>query len=133
MPTPESKVKAAVVKLLKKHGVYYFFPATHGFGRSGVPDIVCCFDGRFLAFECKSGNKQPTALQQKEIDKIFEAGGSAYVINEDNVQDIEELIILKRRNEGAINNILAKHKELSDKMAEFRKWRAKQKEDDDRC
>jgi hypothetical protein len=31
MPTPESKVKSAVVKILKDYGVYYFFPATHGY------------------------------------------------------------------------------------------------------
>ncbi len=39
--TPEKKVKNAVVKQLKLFGdsVYYFFPATGGFGRSGVPDM----------------------------------------------------------------------------------------------
>jgi hypothetical protein len=37
--TPEAKVKASVVKLLKQYEVYYFFPATHGFGRSGVPTL----------------------------------------------------------------------------------------------
>ena len=133
MTTPESKVKNAVVKILKDYGVYYFFPATHGYGRSGVPDIVCCFDGKFLAFECKAGNKKPTALQEKEMDKIFESGGSAYVINETNVKDIEELIILKRRNEGAVYNILVEHKKLSAKMDAFRKSRDSQEVDDDRC
>jgi len=48
MATPESKVKAAVVKLLKANDAYYFFPATGGFGRSGVPDIVCCLRGKFV-------------------------------------------------------------------------------------
>jgi Holliday junction resolvase len=132
MPTPESKVKAAVVKLLKKHGIYYFFPATHGYGRSGVPDIVCCFDGKFLAFECKAGDNKPTALQEKEMNKIFESGGSAYVINEDNVNEVEELIILKRRNAGAVKDIITKHKELSAKMDAFRK-RSDNQKDDDRC
>ena len=47
--TPEKKVKDKVVKLLKQHGVYYFFPATYGMGRSGVPDIICCIKGKFLA------------------------------------------------------------------------------------
>ena len=36
--TPEKKVKDKVVKLLKQYGAYYFFPATFGMGRSGVPD-----------------------------------------------------------------------------------------------
>jgi hypothetical protein len=33
--TPEKKVKDKVVKILKDNGVYYFFPATYGMGRSG--------------------------------------------------------------------------------------------------
>ena len=81
--TPESKVKLAVVKLLKQYGVYFFFPATHGYGRSGVPDIVCCINGKFLAIECKAGKNEPTALQQREINQIQQAGGMAMVVKED--------------------------------------------------
>jgi Holliday junction resolvase len=83
--TPEAKVKASVVKLLKKHNIYYFFPATHGYGRSGVPDIICCFNSLFLAIECKAGNNKTTALQEKEIQKIRDAGGDAFVINEQDI------------------------------------------------
>ena len=83
--TPEAKVKARVVKLLKEHNIYYFFPATHGFGRSGVPDIICCYNSQFLAVECKAGKNKPTALQEKEMKKIREAGGVTFVINEDNI------------------------------------------------
>lgn len=90
--TPESKVKTAAVKLLKKYGVYYFFPATHGYGRSGVPDIVCCARGWFLAIECKARGNTPTALQQREIDNIRVAGGHAMVVNESNLDALEVLI-----------------------------------------
>jgi len=83
--TPESKVKAKVVKLIKAHGIYYFFPATYGFGRSGVPDVVCCAKGKFIAIECKAGNNKPTALQEKEMADIRKAGGHAYVVNEESL------------------------------------------------
>jgi hypothetical protein len=83
--TPEAKVKASVVKILKDYGVYYFFPATHGYGRSGVPDIICCYMGAFIGIECKSGDKKPTALQQKNLDDISAQGGVSLVINEDNI------------------------------------------------
>lgn len=87
--TPEAKVKKRVVDLLKQHGVYYFYPVTGGFGRSGVPDIVCCKKGRFFAVECKAGRNKPTALQEAEIHKIRSAGGHAFVINEDNLELLE--------------------------------------------
>jgi Holliday junction resolvase len=83
--TPEAKVKARVVKLLKEHDIYYFFPATHGFGRSGVPDIICCFNSLFMGIECKAGKNKPTALQEKEMRKIRDAGGVTFVINETNL------------------------------------------------
>ena len=36
--TPEAKVKRVITKQLKEMGAYYFYPATGGYGRSGVPD-----------------------------------------------------------------------------------------------
>ena len=82
--TPEAKVKARVTKVLREAGVYYFFPATHGYGRSGVPDIVGCVNGMFLAIECKAGKGKLTALQANEIQSIRHAGGVAVVVNEEN-------------------------------------------------
>jgi Holliday junction resolvase len=90
--TPEGKVKDKVVAILKREGVYYFFPATHGMGRSGVPDIICCVAGRFLAIECKAGSGKTTALQDREIDAIRTAGGWAIVINEENLAEVETAI-----------------------------------------
>ena len=87
--TPEGKVKAAVKKLLDNYGAYYFMPATGGFGKSGVPDIVGCYKGEFFAVECKAGNNKPTALQEKQMNKIKTADGIALVINEDNLEELE--------------------------------------------
>jgi Holliday junction resolvase len=95
--TPEGKVKAKVVKLLKERGVYYFFPATFGMGRSGVPDVVCCVRGRFLAVECKAGKNKPTALQEREIEAIRAACGTALVINETNLHELEAHLDEPRR------------------------------------
>lgn len=83
--TPEAKVKKKVVETLKHYGAYYFQPVTGGFGRSGVPDLVACYKGKFIGIECKSGDKKPTALQQKNLDDISAQGGVSLVINEDNI------------------------------------------------
>ena len=90
--TPEGKVKASVTKVLREEGVYYFFPATHGYGRSGVPDIVCCVSGAFLAIECKAGRNKPTALQVQEIERIRAANGHAIVVNEENWDMVRPLV-----------------------------------------
>ena len=85
MATPESKVKAKCTDLLKAVGVYYFFPVANGMGRAGIPDIICCARGKFLAIECKAGKGTTTALQEKELAAIRAAGGVALVINEKNL------------------------------------------------
>jgi Holliday junction resolvase len=90
--TPESKVKKQVVEILKHERVYYFYPVTGGFGRSGVPDIVCCLNGRFFGIECKAGTNKPTALQEAEMARIRLAGGKTLVVNETNLNDVKELV-----------------------------------------
>ena len=88
--TPEAKVKKRVrAELEKRNGVYYFMPATHGYGSSGVPDIVACINGRFIGIECKAGKGVPTALQERELKLIAKAGGVTFVIREDTLDVLE--------------------------------------------
>ena len=90
--TPEKVVKDKVTAVLKSAGVYYFFPATHGYGRSGVPDIIACVSGRFLAIECKAGGNKPTALQTREIENIRACGGVAVIVDETNWDMVRSLV-----------------------------------------
>jgi Holliday junction resolvase len=92
MLTPEKKVKTKVVAILKEFGAYYFYASTGGYGASGVPDIICCYKGRFIGIECKAGKGKTTALQEKNIAQIIAQGGLAMVVNETNVEDARMLI-----------------------------------------
>lgn len=92
MRTPEGRVKDKVTKLLKSYNVYYFFPVTGGYGVSGIPDIVCCHNGRFIAIECKAGKNKTTALQDRQLELIRQSGGIALVINEENIHEVENII-----------------------------------------
>lgn len=95
--TPEGKVKAKLKKILDSIEAYYFFPATGGYGRSGVPDVVGCWNGFFFAVECKAEGKagNTTALQDREIENIKKSGGVAFVY--DGTMPVEEV---KRRITG---------------------------------
>lgn len=83
-------MKRRVVEQLKAAGAYYFYPVTGGYGTSGVPDIVACHNGRFIGIECKSGTNKPTKLQEKNLRDIAAAGGTALVVNEENVEEVAE-------------------------------------------
>lgn len=73
-------------------------PATGGYGKSGVPDIVGCYKGRFFGIECKAGKGKVTALQQKNLDEIYASKGIALVINESNMRDVSDLIKVENEN-----------------------------------
>lgn len=89
--TPEGKVKAAVKKFLKVHGVWYFMPIGGPFTTHGIPDFICCWNGRFFAIETKAPGRreQTTPNQDRRIAEIHQAGGAVVVI--DDVSQIASL------------------------------------------
>ena len=88
---PEAKAKKNVVDQLKSMGAYYFYPITGGYGASGVPDIVACYQGKFIGIECKADRtKKPTALQLKTMKEIEEQGGKCFVVYDD--ETIQEVV-----------------------------------------
>mgnify|MGYP003624599092 FL=1 len=91
--TPEAKVKKVVVAQLKQLGAYYFYPVTGGYGQSGVPDVVGCYEGLFFGIECKAGKNKPTPLQDRNLKQIRDAGGIDLVVNEDNMNAVARLIL----------------------------------------
>ena len=80
--TPEGKVKDGIKKVLAAHGVWYFMPPANGYGRTGIPDFICCVNGKFLAVEAKA-NTDPTPLQEREMAAIHAHNGVAMVVRED--------------------------------------------------
>ena len=91
--TPEAKVKKVVVAQRKKLCAYYFYPVTGGYGQSGVPDIVGCYEGLFFGIECKAGKNKPTPLQEKNLEQIRAAGGLNMVVNETNMNNVTNDLI----------------------------------------
>lgn len=93
--TPEGKVKDAVKEILNRTpSCWYYLPVQNGMGQAGIPDFICCIRGKFLAIETKSKNtsRKLTALQAKQIALINTASGTAVVINEDNISDLERIV-----------------------------------------
>lgn len=90
--TPEAAVKKAVKKILDTLGIWHFSPSMNGYGRAGIPDFVCCFDGKFLGIECKAGDNMPTALQERELLAIHQHGGFTFVARETNLHVLERTL-----------------------------------------
>jgi hypothetical protein len=54
----------------------------HGsqFQRAGVADRILCVRGMFAAVEVKSRTTKPTPLQERELERVRRAGGTAVVV-----------------------------------------------------
>ena len=94
MTTPEKKVKDKVKKLLAEHGAYYFMPATGGYGKSGVFDIVACYKGRFIGIEVKADcTKKPTGLQSKNALLANAMGADVLLIHDQNIDALKHIFM----------------------------------------
>ena len=84
----ESKIQSKILKTLKELGIYAYKNITTN--RKGIPDIICCIDGKFVALEVKQAKGKTTDLQDYNIKMIRESGGVAEVVR--SVADALEVI-----------------------------------------
>ncbi len=87
----ESDLIQSIARYLKTIPALFFWKEHGGmYGTAGIPDIIVCFKGRFLALECKVGRNTPTLLQAQTIRKITDAGGIAAVVR--TVEEVKAII-----------------------------------------
>ena len=88
----EKDIVAAIRRYLATLGEDVFFWKEHGgpYGASGVPDIICCYRGRFLGLEAKLPGGRLTALQKRALERINRAGGIARRV--ESVDDVKAII-----------------------------------------
>ena len=77
----ESQLQSKLLKELKKVG--WFYKASDRF-RAGIPDIIGCYQGRFVALELKVDPRKVTPLQDYELKAIYREGGSAQIVSYNN-------------------------------------------------
>ncbi len=84
--TIENKIKT----YLKSKGAYFVKYHGNKFSQVGVPDILACYKGQFIAIEVKNETGKTSQLQDINLKLIRDAGGIAIVAR--SVEDVEEVI-----------------------------------------
>jgi penicillin-binding protein-related factor A (putative recombinase) len=89
-----------VISVLKDIDNLYYFVKEAAAIR-GIPDLIICYKGRFIAWELKRSEKVALTwrdgheLQKYNIKKICDSGGIARVVYPENFKDsLEELLNL---------------------------------------
>ena len=82
----EQIVQKKIIKYLESKGAYVVKVVSAS--KKGVPDIIACYKGKFIAIEVKAPGKERnvTELQKYNLEKIREAGGISLVASQ--VEDI---------------------------------------------
>jgi len=80
---PEGRVKDDILQFLDSLGrdCWQFKPVSMGYGRSGIPDFIGCYKGKFFSIEAKRPNGKGilTPYQRLENERIETAGGVAII------------------------------------------------------
>lgn len=81
---PETRLVREIRKALLKQWPGSWIVKIHGgpMQQAGIPDLLCCVEGRFVALEVKlpTGNHPVSRLQAAQLERIDRAGGIAYVV-----------------------------------------------------
>lgn len=79
----ESAFQNKVIKYIEERGGYKIKIHASSYQTEGEPDIVCCYKGRFCAFELKQGSKL-SDLQIIKLEMIRKSGGIAMEVKDIN-------------------------------------------------
>lgn len=87
----EKAIENKIKSYLKTIDGLYFFKEHGGlYGTAGVPDIICCYKGLFVALEVKAEDGNATTLQNATIKRIRKAGGIAEIVR--SVDEVKRII-----------------------------------------
>jgi hypothetical protein len=88
---PETRLQKKIQDLVRARGGWA--GKIHGgIYSSGIPDLLICYLGVFIALEVKTpeNKKGATKLQAAQLRQIRRAGGLAYVVR--SVRDVERIL-----------------------------------------
>lgn len=86
----EQQIQKKIITYLEKEGCYVV--KVMSASKSGVPDILGCYEGVFFGIEVKTPttSNNVSKLQEYNLDKIIESGGHSLVAW--NVEQVEEFL-----------------------------------------
>ena len=72
----EQNIQTQIQKLITKR--YSGKPVNGQYSKAGIPDILACINGRFVAIEVKQPGESPRPLQTAQINEFITAGAIAF-------------------------------------------------------
>ena len=87
----EKTITNQILKYLKNLPECFAFKEHGGlYGTSGIPDIIVCYKGKFVAFEVKTEKGKLSKLQEITIEKIRKANGMAFKVT--SLEEVKKIL-----------------------------------------
>lgn len=88
----EKNYEQKIKRFLDDEGAWWVKFFANSYTRSGVPDLLCCINGYFVAVEVKAPKGKPTALQIHNCTEIRVAGGFAFILYPSGFEEFKRFI-----------------------------------------
>lgn len=92
MAGKEKTFENRIKKYLEKKECWFVKFFANAYTSSGIPDILCCINGRFVAIEVKQEKGKPSLLQEVHLAKIKKAGGIGVLAYPSGYENLKKLI-----------------------------------------
>lgn len=89
----EKNFETKIRNVIKKYGGWEVKYFANAFTKKGIPDILACVKGTFIAIEVKADKGKPSELQIHNLKKIDAAGGYAILLYPDDYYLFLDLLI----------------------------------------
>ena len=87
----EKDITTAILRYLKTVPECFCWKEHGGaYSTAGIPDIICCYRGRFVVFEVKTPTGKLTKLQETTLQRIRNAMGQAFKVT--SVDEVKEIL-----------------------------------------
>ena len=105
----EKNLENVVKGFLKSRGCWYVkYWGGGGYTRKGVPDLLVCCNGIFVAVELKASRGKPSPLQIRELIRIQESGGIAVLLYPKDLQIFQHLVTAIEEKDNKIIRLCKK-------------------------
>ena len=86
----EAKIQARILKYLRSLGRVCWAVKAAVCNERGVPDILCCYRGRFVGLEVKTETGRISGPQRIQNERIRRACGRAVVVH--GIEDVQAVL-----------------------------------------
>lgn len=95
----EKRFENKIKRFLDDNNCWYVKYFANNYTKRGIPDLLACVNGYFVAIEVKAENGTPSELQIYNVKKIQEAGGIALILYPKDFEYFKDLVYRLKEGE----------------------------------